>query len=187
MGLNEYINSHWQYLFECHSVEEVRDWNRRLKYFRYFRAYGGHANDFDSLDAAIRYDGVDDLMFVMGELGIKLTKHSSAPPDLEFGVTYTLEDLIAHPSIIDGTQWIEQPGNTQIFGHSVFVWCDEVRIKIHPKLTISSKTRTYEVDESIVAIAESLERHLAPFSDRMIDPPEDSMNYLCAANYPILK
>lgn len=41
-----------QYLFEEHPETELRAWARRLKLFRFFRAFGGHANDGDSLDVA---------------------------------------------------------------------------------------------------------------------------------------
>ena len=41
------------YLHERHSPEELRGWARSLAYFRFCRAFGGHANDGDCLRVAL--------------------------------------------------------------------------------------------------------------------------------------
>lgn len=171
----------WQYLFERHSIDEVRSWNRRLQYFRYFRAYGGHANDEDSLDVAIRYHDSDDLLSVLSQLEIYPTIHSEAPPQPEFGVLYTPDDFNKFPSIVEGTRWIEQPGHTRLFGEPVFVWCKKDRIMISPA------QNSLDVCESTVVAAEVIEPHLTKLRDRIFDPPRDTDHYLCEANYPNLK
>ena len=169
-----------RYLFERHSFDEIHSWNRRLQCFRYFRALGGHANDEDSLDVAIRYQGVDDLLQVLGQLGISPVIHSRAPARPEYGVSYTADEFSKFPSIIGGTQWIQQPGHTHLFGEPVFIWCEKDRIMISPEKS------TLDIVESNVAAAEAIEPHLAKLRDRIIDPPRQSDHYLCAANYPEL-
>ena len=49
-----------QYLFQGHSRGELRAWAQRLRYFRFCRAYGGHANDGDRLLVAVRHEGEAD-------------------------------------------------------------------------------------------------------------------------------
>lgn len=169
------------YFFERHSIEEVRSWNQRLKYFRYFRAYGGHANDRDSLDVAIAHRGGEDLLSILGQLGIHPTRYSSAPPQPEVGVSYPSTEFDKFPSLISGTRWIEQPGHTEIAGLPVFVWCHDDRIMINPKID------SWDIDDSTVVAAEAIESHLNRFADRIIDPPRDTDHYLCVAKHPELR
>ena len=169
-----------RYLFATHSIEEVRSWNRRLKYFRYFRAFGGHANDSDSLDAAISYKDTNDLVAIMEQLGVRLSIFSDEPAKPVSGHEYTPSEFEAFPSIIPNTNWIKQPGHTEIFGHAVFIWCYEDRIMISPKHDLGI------IDESTIAVAESIEPHLKKYKRRIIDPPRDSDHYLCGAKHPFL-
>lgn len=50
-----------QYLYRGHSRDELAGWARRMRYFRFCRAYGGHANDGDRLLLALRYEDDADL------------------------------------------------------------------------------------------------------------------------------
>jgi hypothetical protein len=43
-----------RYLLRDHSVDELKEWAQRLKWFRFCRAFGGHAHDGDQLVLAIR-------------------------------------------------------------------------------------------------------------------------------------
>ena len=168
------------YFFERHSIDEVRSWNQRLNYFRYFRAYGGHANDRDSLDVAIAHQGGGDLLTVLEQLGIHPKRYSLAPPQPEAGVSYPHTEFEKFPSLIPNTRWIEQPGHTVIAGLPVFVWCHDDRIMISPK------NESYDIGDSIVRAAEEIELHLTGLADRIIDPPKDTEHYLCVAKHPKL-
>lgn len=44
-----------------------------MSYFRFCRAYGGHANDGDQFLAAFRYTDEADLQAVLGSLGLRQT------------------------------------------------------------------------------------------------------------------
>ena len=169
-----------QYLFERHSIAEIQAWNRRLRFFRYFRAYGGHANDADSLDVAISYNGESDLLAVLGTLGIHPRIFTEAPPQPKTGVSYPSEEFEKFPSIVEGTRCIEQPGHTEIFGTRVFVWCHKDRIMI------SLTNDLWDVGEATIRAAELIEPHIAEMRERIIDPPQDSDHYLCGAKHPIL-
>lgn len=61
--------STWEhYLYERHSQEELHAWARRLRYFRFVRALGGHANDGDRLLLALRHDGPADAAVLCTQL-----------------------------------------------------------------------------------------------------------------------
>jgi hypothetical protein len=57
-----------QYLFRTHSRAELRAWAARLRYFRFCRAVGGHANDADYLGVALRHAGTPDAQRVFADL-----------------------------------------------------------------------------------------------------------------------
>ena len=102
------------YLFESHSESTLRGWAQRLHLFRFCRAYGGQANDSDSLDLVYRYQSVEELREFFGGLGIELVTFDERPPQPEAGVSYSGEDFGRFPSLIPGTQWIKQPGHCSI-------------------------------------------------------------------------
>ena len=166
-----------QYLFEGHSEMELRAWARRLKLFRFFRAYGGHANDGDSLDMAFAYKGEGQLESFFAKLGIELVKFDVQPPQAEIGVSYKGSMLARFPSLIRGTTWLKQPGHCEIAGVKVFIWCDAEKIKI-------SLGDPYEVTEKNVSDAEKVEAVLALIPFDRVDPPHDTRNYISPKHYP---
>jgi hypothetical protein len=58
------------YFFRRHSFEELRAWTETMRFFRFCRAIGGHANDGDLLVAAVRVESQADLAAVAAALGI---------------------------------------------------------------------------------------------------------------------
>lgn len=162
-------DARWRYLFQNHSLEEVKSWNKRLVIFRYFRANGGQANDSDSLDAALRYDGDADLLAVLAQLGVTLKVRDSTP-----------EDSDGFAKLVPGTRWIEQPGHAEIGGIHVFIWCAAEHIRISPHV------EKWKVTEASILAAEALEPFLSPARERIIAPPRDRKNYLCIKSYPFL-
>src|SRR5688572_15228358 len=118
------------YLFREHSEAELREWAARLRLFRYFRAYGGHANDADSLDVAFRYDGEAELVRLLGRLGVQVRVFHEEPPKPIPGQAYSSEDFSTFPSLVSGTKWVEQPGHCTIFRQPVFIWCNEDTVKV---------------------------------------------------------
>lgn len=166
-----------QYLFERHSEAQLRAWAVRLAFFRFFRAFGGHANDGDSLDVAFAYHGADQLVFFFAQLGIELFRFSDKPSQPELGVTYRGSAFSSFPSLIPGTRWIRQPGHCEVGGVGVFIWCGADQIKI-------SLSDAYEVTEQNVADAEKVEMQLGRLDFPRVDPPLDTHNYICPQYYP---
>jgi len=110
-------NYHWhQYLFESHSEVTLRQWAKRLQKFRFVRAYGGHANDGDSLVVVYGYNGLWDLQRFFDLLGVQLVVHRQKPAQREPGISYTWEAYDSFPSLIPGTCWVEQPWHCLIGG-----------------------------------------------------------------------
>jgi len=60
-----------RYLFESHSQRELSDWARRLAYFRFRRAVGGHAGDGDELVLWLRHAGGEDAQLLAQQLGAR--------------------------------------------------------------------------------------------------------------------
>lgn len=173
------MNQWQQYLFREHSEAELREWATRLRLFRYFRAYGGHANDADSLDVAFRYDGHAELMSLLERLGLRVRVFHDKPPQPVPGQQYSAQELSAFPSLVSGTRWIEQPGHCTIFGKAVFIWCSTSAVKL------SASAGSWTVTEDHVRAAEALEQefaHRGPFE--VVDPPADTEHYVCPKYYP---
>jgi hypothetical protein len=169
---------HWpNYFFQSHSEDTLRNWARRLRIFRYFRAYGGHANDSDSLLAAFQYRSIEELVAFFCLLEIPLVHHSLPPPQPVPGATYRNDEMARFPSLIPGSTWLEQPGHGVIGGKNAFLWCTQREIQI----VLSDG---YAVTEATVSQAEAIEEILAIASLEKIDPPLDNKHCLCPKYYP---
>lgn len=166
-----------QYLHESHPEETLRDWAQRLFLFRFFRAFGGHANDGDALTVAYSYRDAGQLEEALTGLGIELHRYKEKPPQAQIGVSYRGDDFLKFPSIIPGTTWIAQPGQCVIAGVKVFIWCEADRVRI-------SVGDRYDVTEADVRNAEVVERALKSIPLERVDPPLDSNHYICPTYYP---
>ena len=166
-----------QYLFETHSEAELQAWAKRLKFFRFFRAHGGHANDDDSLDIAFAYKTTSELVSFLHDLGVEIVNFEVMPPQPETGVSYQGDVFAKFPSLVNGTTWMKQPGHCKIMDINVFIWCEADRVKI-------SLGEDYTVSEKNVSDAEKLEKILAGVTLERIDPPRDTKNYICPKYYP---
>jgi len=167
-------NRQTRYLFETVSPETLRHWVQRLRYFRFLRAVGGHANDGDSLNAALRYEGEADLWSLLTALRIALDASSENPSHQD------AEASSLRPSYVPQTAMLRQPGHCKIGGSDVFPWCSASSI------LISANPRSYTVEEVHIAAAARVEVILQAMAHRVLDPPGDSLHYLCPQNYPDL-
>ena len=166
-----------QYLFESHSEATLVAWAKRLRLFRFFRAYGGHANDGDSLDVAYDYQDIRDLHRFFWHIQIPVVTFEEQPPQPEAGVSYPATEFAEFPSIIPGTHWIRQAGQCLIQGQRAFIWCDKSRIKI-------SLGGDYQVTDAHVDAAEAIEKVLVHAPLTRIDPPVDNQHCICPKYYP---
>lgn len=159
-----------RYYFRSHSFDELEEWTERMRFFRFVRAIGGHANDGDELSCALRYDSEEDLLSITAKLGMPL---QLPPPDAleaEPGRSYTRDEFDRLRSPIERFPRYEQPGHVTIAGVPTFVWVRPDRLTFR---VAGAKGDPYEVTEKDVENAIAIERDLAPFADRVIDPPVD--------------
>lgn len=169
-----------QYLYEQHSETELRDWVTTLHMFRYFRAYGGHANDGDSLDAAFKYGTTEELIKLLQNLGISPVIFAEKPDQPVKDKPYDAYTFASFPSLIQDTEWIKQPGHCEIFGIKVFIWCGNGLV------TVSTNPGSYVVTSEHIKAAQILEQKLAHLRPLLVDPPVDTKHYVCPKYHPDL-
>jgi hypothetical protein len=145
--------------------------------FRLCRAYGGHADDRDSLDVTFPYNSSEELVRFFASLGIDLVHYRERPPQPEPGVSYRGDVYAQFPSLVPHTQWLRQPGHCQIAGQNVFAWCDRGVTRI----SIGSD---YAVTEDDVSSAQVVESALTDVPLQHRDPPTDSLHCICPKYYP---
>jgi hypothetical protein len=150
------------YFFRAHSRAELEAWTSVMRFFRFCRAIGGHANDPDSLLCALRVDSEAQLVHLTGSLGIPL---HGVPA---FGHSSALGRN--RPTPIEAFPRFIQPGRIQLAGTDCFAWVgqDRLELSVHGAAPIP-----YEVDRQDVENARKIEELLAPFADQVIDPPDE--------------
>ena len=161
MSLFDTRDPRWRaYLFRRHSPAELSAWGRRLRYFRFCKAYGGHANDGDQLLAALSYAEHADLRSLLTQLGLPVAPVES--PDV-------------FPSA----------GQVTLAGERVFVWVRKLPVQ-QLEIAVVDLDNLYEVTPRAVAVAEGVEMVLAAHAARIIDPPLPNCHCVCPAYYPEL-
>jgi hypothetical protein len=169
------------YLHERHSPEELRGWARSLAYFRFCRAFGGHANDGDCLRAALAVPSAQDLFDVAAQLGIALERLPADNPEPVVGVRYTGAEFMKFiPSIPGCHPPIRQPGQVRIAGATVFAWVRAGRLD----LSMSDDDDPYEVTARTVRDAQAVEARLRPLAHLCIDPPQEGRHCLSPKAHP---
>lgn len=171
------------YLHERHSRDELRGWARSLAYFRFCRAFGGHANDGDCLRVALAVPSEQDLFEVAVQLGITLERLPHDNPEPVVGTSYTSAEFAKFkPSIGGYDPPIRQPGQVRIAGASVFAWVRAGRLD----LSMSDEDEPHEVTARTVRSAQTVETLLRPLAHLCIDPPQEGRNCLSPKAHPEL-
>lgn len=171
----------WErYLFERHSRAELSLWARSLRYFRFCRAIGGHANDGDQLVVAIRAESERDITETLGLLGIPLRMLPPDNPRPQPGVQYTGTEFAAFLPEIAAFPHIQQPSHVRLAGAKAHAWVQGGRLEI----TIADEISPYDVSAQAVESARHVEPLLEPLASRIIDPPLNSRHCICPRFYP---
>ena len=108
-------------------------WNRRLRYFRFHFAHGGHANDPDDLSAGIRFArGEAGLQDAFARLGVELARLPADMPRREIGRSYDSADWGKYADPIAAYPDFACPGFARIAGMPVYlaVAADSIRIAV---------------------------------------------------------
>jgi hypothetical protein len=159
------------WLFRTHSFAELHEWTARMRFFRFCRAFGGHANDGDQLLAALRVETEADLLAVSTQLGVVLRTVPIPTPAPIAGARYTIAEFSEFPTPIVPFPRFEQPGWVRIAEVACSVWVSPGRLE----LTLQGAAGDpYEVTDQDVENAVKIETLMAPLAERVIDPPRES-------------
>jgi len=113
-----------QWLFETHTSEQISEWVNQLKYFYFFRAWGGHANDGDSFKATLKYTDQSNLIDILSKIGVTI---QTIPPDYPRAITgksYTYDEYKKFKTEIKDFPDLEQPSHSIINGAKCFIWVE---------------------------------------------------------------
>ncbi len=179
----------WErYLYEDHTRRELSGWAKRLQFFRFCRAYGGHGGDGDSLMVVLRVEDELTLLAACKALRIGLQ------PMLTEAQMAGMSAGQRPTSPREFPAW-RQPGHVQVAGARVFGWVGGYLVKDAEdrltgesipslKLTLADADGIWSVTAAAVAQAEAVERLLEPLAARLIDPPQDDRNCISPKRYP---
>jgi hypothetical protein len=155
-----------KYLFEEHSEQELRAWARRLRRFRFCRAFGGHAGDGDTLRLHLRIHSVEDALGIVASLDAERRENPVNPG-------------MRRSEVAPG---IEQPGWSTIGDTTLFIWINPASVEF----SVQDVDDVWAVTEAAVQAAERIEPRFVPFGSRVIDPPVDSWHCIAPATHPEL-
>jgi len=171
------------YLHERHSRETLREWARSLSFFRFCRAFGGHANDGDCLRAALAIASEAQLQDVFAQLGMALERLPQDHPEPVAGVHYPGAEFMKFVPAARGFGLpVRQPGRVTIAGAEVFAWLRAGRLD----LSMSDADEPWDVTARTVRAAQSVELLLRPLAGLCIDPPQEGRNCLSPKSHPWL-
>ena len=63
-----------EHLFRTHDKITIQKWLSELKYFVFYRAVGGHANDEDTFETVIQFNDEKELKIISDLIDLELTK-----------------------------------------------------------------------------------------------------------------
>ena len=179
----------WErYLYEDHTRKQIGAWARRLKHFRFARAYGGHANDGDQLIVMLRTGDEDAMLAICRALGLVLQPMPSAPELQKLSAAELPLSCRHYPG------W-QQPGHTSVAGSRLYAWLGSYLVKDESgrltgeaipslQLSVMDEEDVWSVTEAAVAHAEAVESLLTPLAAQLIDPPQDDRNCISPKRYP---
>jgi hypothetical protein len=143
----------------------LRDWAKRLKYFRLTVPTSRRVIHGDQLVCRIHYQDDADMLNVTHALGLAPYCFASYEPE-----------WLRHSLTVSDTSMIRYKlGEVQYY----FLGGQLLQIRIS-----GNAGNIYVVTEEDVRVAEMLEAKIAPFASQVIDPPLDYEHCFCPKYYP---
>jgi hypothetical protein len=174
--------SRWEsYLYEKHSREELASWARRLRYFRFVRDPGGANGGGDSLEVRFNVKDQADLERICRRIGLPLETTDPERPTLQSGKSYTGAEYAALEDPIPPFPAYRQLKWTHIQGIPVFAF---VFNNASLQISVQQPDSIWDVNETAIQNAETLEPILDSVAASIIDPPEDDDHCICPKYYP---
>ena len=173
------------WLYETHSKEQISEWANGLKYFYFFRAWGGHANDGDSFKASIKFSNRQDLIDKLSKLGITLATIPADHPRPVIGKSYTHEEYKRFKNEIKDFPDLEQHSHRLINGSRCFVWAEKGSISFSVFGEDGDLYSSSQADfETCKNIESSFDK--AGFQDQKDNSLESSVCCISKTKYPEL-
>jgi hypothetical protein len=173
-----------KYLFAQHDQATIRKWAVSLSYFRFCRAYGGHANDGDRFLAALAYMDELDFLAILETLGLTPNTLPPQPAITQPAITQPDQHF---PEAIENFKFrvkdlphLEQIGFCQIDDAPCFLWAS---LGIMTLTVAGAEGNSYEVTEKDFQQAKRIETRLHVHANWIIDPPQDDRNCVCPKYY----
>lgn len=151
-------------MFARPSERTVARWHRELRYFRFTRAVGGHARDFDSLDCVIPFEGEAGLLGLLAKLEYSLQVIPEGAPRIEMGQTYRPAEWESRSHPIRAYPRFAEPGATRLLGLPVYLNVGSARLLVD---ACGAAGKTWEITDEDFRNARQLE---AEFDRRGIAP-----------------
>ncbi|NMA73139.1 MAG: hypothetical protein GX963_03060 [Bacteroidales bacterium] len=143
-------------LYENHDQSTLKRWGKSLSFFHYMRARRGHNCEGDTFAAHFTYNGRDDLIHKLNQLGVEVKKVSAEDLVFDPFKSYSFDDLDRIKYTIPGFDDLIQPNQEVIFGYSVHMCVQQDRFEI---IVAGTKTGSaYEVTEEDFNICLALEK-----------------------------
>jgi hypothetical protein len=162
----------WEaWFFRKHPRAELAGWTARLRFFRFWRALGGLANDGDTLRCALCVETERELFTVTQGLGIPLQVLPPDAPTVRVGQSYTLAEMRRLPSRMERFPQYAQLGRVTLAKVECLaqVWLDRLVLQV-----FGAAGDPFEVSEADVENAAKIEELIVPLSHMVVEAPVDS-------------
>lgn len=173
-------------LFQNNTREEISRWCKALQYFHYMRARGGHNCEGDSFCVYFKYDGREDLIGKLNDLGVNLNTLDEDSLAFDPFESYSFEDLDKLKMVIPAFNDLEQPQFVEVFGHKVHIWVMDRKFEISVSGTKDGKA--YRVSDDDFDVCSELEKQFDKLEWKSILDNEIVLQIHCISkdNYPEL-
>ena len=175
-----------KWLFQNHSKNEIMSWIQNLKYFNFFRAWGGHNNDGDRFEVTFNFNSKQDLLEKLNRLGVIINFVPADTPQPVVGVSYPSSEYWKFKSLVRQFPDIEQPGGTIINDIPCSIYIGENYFQISVAGTKDGDY--YSVTNSDFEVAKQLESFFETLSPKLERDFEIEKNAACISQtkYPEL-
>ena len=169
-----------QYMFAEHDQATLQRWASQLSYFRFCRAFGGHANDGDQFLVVLRYLNESGYRSILESLGLKPKLIAPDDKAVTSRKSYPVSETQEYKFAIKDLPHLEQMGWCEINDCRCHVWASLGRLSIS---VAGANDDAYRVAEPDFENAKSIETKLGAMRKFVIDPPRDDRNCICPRYY----
>lgn len=144
-----------KWLFQDHPKRVIMNWIQNLKYFNFFRAWGGHNYDGDRFEVTINFNSKEDLLEKLNRLGVIINFVPDNTPQPIAGVSYPSTEYWKFKNLVRQFPDIEQPGSSTINSLPCSIYIGENYFQI--SVAGTKDGNYYHVTDSDFEVAKKLE------------------------------